>query len=32
MGSVRLELHAVFLGFNGQLATDSILDVEDRGI
>lgn len=32
MGSVRLELYAVFLGFNGQLTTDSILDVEDRGI
>jgi hypothetical protein len=32
MGSVRLELYAVFLGFNGQLTTDGILDVEDRGI
>lgn len=32
MGSVRLELYAVFLGLNGQLTTHSILDVEDRRI
>src|SRR6266852_839580 len=32
MGSVRLELHAVFLGFNGQLTTHGILDVENRRI
>lgn len=29
MGSVRLELYAVFLGFDGQLATYGILDVEE---
>lgn len=32
MGSVRLELYAVFLGFNGQLTAHGILDIEDRGI
>ena len=32
MGSVRLELFAVFLGFDGQLTTHGILDVEDRRI
>jgi hypothetical protein len=33
MGSVvRLELYAVFLGFDGQLTAHGILDVEDRGI
>ena len=32
MGGVRLELHPVFLGFDGQLTAHGILDVENRGI
>ena len=32
MGDVRLELYAVFLGFDGQLTAHSILDIEDRRI
>lgn len=33
MGSgVRLELYAVFLGFDGQLTAHGILDIENRGI